>query len=442
VDTTAPSLRGAVTSAPNGNGWYQGDVTVHWAAADGLSGLAGPAPADSTVTGEGSNLSAGASVSDRAGNTTGATVTGIKIDRHDPITTASAPGGWQNGDVTVELSATDNLSGVAGTYYAVDGGARQAGTSVMLSTEGAHQVSYWSVDNAGNTGTADTITVLLDRTPPTITGKATTSPNSGGWHNAPVTVHFTCLDVVSGMAGCQPDATVSGEGANQSLTGSAVDNAGNKATITVGGINVDTVAPVVTIGGIKDGAVYTIGAVPTATTSASDATSGLAAKASGTLSGGLPNGVGTFTYTASATDKAGNVGTAKATYRVVYGYGTTLFLQPVNDTAHQTGVATSVFKAGQTVPMRFQLTNAAGQVITAGTAPTWLAPVKGGSMAAVVNESAYSAAGDAAGTYRWDVTGQQYIYNWNTSSAQAGSYWRVGVKLDDGQTYYVNVGLR
>jgi hypothetical protein len=94
------------------------------------------------------------------------------------------------------------------------------------------------------------------------------------------------------------------------------------------------------------------------------------------------------------------------------------------------------------VPMRFQLTNAAGQVITAGTAPTWLAPVKGGSMAAVVNESAYSAAGDAAGTYRWDVTGQQYIYNWNTSSAQAGSYWRVGVKLDDGQTYYVNVGLR
>jgi len=24
---------------------------------------------------------------------------------------------------------------------------------------------------------------------------------------------------------------------------------------------------------------------------------------------------------------------------------------------------------------------------------------------------------------------------------QAGSYWRVGVALDDGQTYYVNIGL-
>ena len=42
--------------------------------------------------------------------------------------------------------------------------------------------------------------------------------------------------------------------------------------------------------------------------------------------------------------------------------------------------------------------------------------------------------------YRWD--GSHYMYNWNTSSSQAGFYWRVGVTLDDAQTYYVNVGLR
>src|SRR5436305_462353 len=107
--TAAPTLSGAATTAPNGNGWYQGDVTVHWTAADALSGLAGAAPADSTITGEGSNLSAGASVSDRAGNTTGATVAGIKIDRHAPSTTANAPTGWQSSDVTVKLAATDNL---------------------------------------------------------------------------------------------------------------------------------------------------------------------------------------------------------------------------------------------------------------------------------------------------------------------------------------------
>jgi large repetitive protein len=136
------------------------------------------------------------------------------------------------------------------------------------------------------------------------------------------------------------------------------------------------------------------------------------------------------------------VGTAKATYKVQYGYGTTLFLQPVNDTAHQTGVSTSVFKAGQTVPLKFQLKNAAGQIVQAGSAPVWLTPVKGSSTAAAVNESAYATSGDSGTTYRYDSTGQQYIYNWNTSSSQAGSYWRVGVTLDDGQTYYVNIGLR
>jgi hypothetical protein len=441
VDKTAPTLSGAATTAPNGSGWYKGDVTVHWTASDALSGLAGAAPGDSTLTGEGANLSTGASVSDKAGNATGATVGGIKIDRHDPITTASAPSGWQSSDVTVKLSATDNLSGVAATYYTVDGAAPQAGTTVPVSTEGTHKVAYWSVDNAGNTETAGTITVLLDKTPPTITGKATTSPNADGWYNAPVTVQFDCKDAVSGIASCQPDATLAAQGAN-TVTGTAVDNAGNKGTTTVSGINVDTVAPAVTIGGVKDGAVYTVGAVPAATATATDATSGLAAAATGTLSGGTANGVGTFTYTATATDKAGNVGTAKATYKVVYGYATTLFLQPVNDTAHQTGLATSVFKAGQTVPMKFQLKNAAGQVVQAGSAPVWLTPVKGSSTAAAVNESAYTTTGDSAGTYRWDSTGQQYIYNWNTSSTQTGSYWRVGVTLDDGQTYYVNVGLR
>ncbi|KRE43667.1 OmpL47-type beta-barrel domain-containing protein [Knoellia sp. Soil729] len=440
VDKTAPTLTGAATTAPNDEGWYKGDVTVKWTAADTLSGIAdGDKPADSTISGEGQALSAGTSVSDRAGNIKGATVGGIKIDRHAPSTTASAPSGWQSSDVTVKLSATDNLSGVAGTYYTVDGGAQQAGTTVSITTEGTHTVAYWSVDNAGNTETAGTATVLVDKTAPTITGKATTSPNVAGWYSAPVTVHFDCQDAVSGIDSCQPDATLPAQGEN-SATGTAVDNAGNKGTTTIGGINVDTVAPSVTIGGVKDGAQYTVGAVPIATASATDATSGLAGPATGTRTGGTSNGVGAFTYTATATDKAGNVGTAKVAYTVVYGFGTTLFLQPVNDTAHQTGVATSVFNAGQTIPMKFELRNGAGQVITAATAPKWLAPVKGSTTNAAVNESVYTDTPTVGGTYA--LNGTQYQYNWKTDKAMAGSYWRVGVTLDDGQTYYVNIALR
>jgi hypothetical protein len=99
-----------------------------------------------------------------------------------------------------------------------------------------------------------------------------------------------------------------------------------------------------------------------------------------------------------------------------------------------------VFNAGQTIPMKFQLKNAAGQVIQAGSAPQWLTPVKGSSTAAAVNESAYTASATSGSSYTWD--GTQYQYNWKTDKTQAGSYWRVGVTLDDGQTYYVNIGLR
>jgi hypothetical protein len=439
VDKTDPTLSGVVTTAPNGNGWYNGDVTVKWTAADALSGIDGSTPADSTITSEGDALSTSASVSDKAGNTVSTTVKGIQIDRHAPSTVATAPSGWQSTDVTVTLTATDNLSGVAGTYYRVDGGAQKTGTSVSITTEGTHAVAYWSVDKAGNTEMAGTATVLVDKTAPTITGRVLTSPNGDGWYNSPVTVRFDCTDAVSGIASCQPDAPLGAQGAN-SATGTAVDNAGNKGTVTLSGILIDTVAPSVTIGGVKDGAVYTVGAVPTATASATDGTSGLAAPATGTRTGGTANGVGTFTYTATATDKAGNRGTATVTYRVVYGYGTTLFLQPVNDTAHQTGVATSVFNAGQTIPMKFQLKNATGQVIQAGSAPKWLTPVKGSATTAAVNESAYTAVETVGGTYSWD--GTQYQYNWKTDKAMAGSYWRVGVTLDDGQTYYVNIALR
>ena len=59
--------------------------------------------------------------------------------------------------------------------------------------------------------------------------------------------------------------------------------------------------------------------------------------------------MGTFTYTATATDKAGNTTTVTGTYKVIYRFDG--FLQPINDTAHQVGVSTSVFKAGSTVPV-------------------------------------------------------------------------------------------
>ena len=73
-------------------------------------------------------------------------------------------------------------------------------------------------------------------------------------------------------------------------------------------------------------------------------------------------------------------------------------------------------------------------------ARTMAHPGQGSATAAAVNESAFTAAETVGGSYAWD--GTLYQFNWKTDKTQAGSYWRVGVALDDRQTYFVNIGLR
>ncbi len=247
IDKTAPSLSGTPTTAANANGWYNGNVTIGWTASDALSGLAGAVPANSTITGEGSGLKASASISDKAGNTTTADSAPVNIDRTAPTTGISGTSNnWTNGDVTVSLSAADNLSGVASTSYAVDGGAAQTGTSFTLSSEGDHTVTFFSTDKAGNAEAAQTAHVKIDKTAPAI-GHSFTPPSytDGAWANQDVTVTFACADSGSGVASCSAPVTTTTEGAAQPVLGTATDNAGNSATDTAT-VSIDKTKPTVT----------------------------------------------------------------------------------------------------------------------------------------------------------------------------------------------------
>src|SRR6185437_1184282 len=93
IDKTKPAVSGAPTTSPNANGWYNGDVTVHWTAIDNV-GVDGSGvdlstiPGDSVLTGEGKDLAAGpVTVSDEAGNVSApASVGSIDIDRTAPNT--------------------------------------------------------------------------------------------------------------------------------------------------------------------------------------------------------------------------------------------------------------------------------------------------------------------------------------------------------------------
>ncbi len=125
-------------------------------------------------------------------------------------------------------------------------------------------------------------------------------------------------------------------------------------------------------------------------------------------------------------------------FRVYYGWNG--FLQPINDTAHQTGVQTSQFKLGQTIPTKFALANAAGQSVLAPALPTFKATRLGacGGTSTVV-EDPLAVTPDSGTAFKWD--GNKYQYNWSTKGLQAGLF-RVRAQLDDSSSAtYVDICL-
>ncbi|MFT3895748.1 MAG: PxKF domain-containing protein [Anaerolineales bacterium] len=176
-----------------------------------------------------------------------------------------------------------------------------------------------------------------------------------------------------------------------------------------------------------------------ATANATDSGSGIATQSCGPV---VTNTVGTHTVTCTATDNAGNTATATVSYKVIYRFDG--FLQPINDTGHTqtcgTNCTVSIFKGGSTVPVKFQLKDANGNVVQSASLPIWITPQKGNATSSPVDESVYSDPATSGNTYRLD--NGKYIYNWSTKNFAAGYYWRIGVTLDDGQTYYVIVGLK
>jgi hypothetical protein len=75
----------------------------------------------------------------------------LKVDKQPPTTTDDHLGTY-SGSATIRLTPSDGSgSGIAGTFYQLDGGAVTSGTVVTTSSVNpAHTVDYWSVDKVGN----------------------------------------------------------------------------------------------------------------------------------------------------------------------------------------------------------------------------------------------------------------------------------------------------
>ncbi|MDP2232437.1 MAG: cell wall-binding repeat-containing protein, partial [Actinomycetota bacterium] len=202
VDADAPVLSDDAPAA-----WQTAGATVTVDATDPHSGLASldwvrtePGGASSVgtssvvpmpfaITTEGTTTIEYSAI-DNAGNRCATETVHVRLDKTDPVTTDDAPTEWVSTDVTVTLTPSDPISGVAATRYRIGAGAPQDYVApVAVTAEGVTNITYWSVDVAGNTEEPNTATVRIDRTGPVVSSDATP-----GWQRGPVTVTFTGAD--------------------------------------------------------------------------------------------------------------------------------------------------------------------------------------------------------------------------------------------------------
>jgi large repetitive protein len=343
VDTTVPVTTAALSGTAGTNGWYSGPVQVTLAATENGSGLVNSYYTldwgqPITYTGPFTISTSGVHrvfywSADLAGNYEALQFLDIKIDVTAPSTQANTGGvisnGWWRNPAQVYLTASESDSGVANSYYTIDGGATQtyAGT-FNVSGGGTHTVTYWSVDALGNTESQQSLTVKVDVTAPSTQLSASGTAGTNGWYRSSVQVSLTGTDNEGGVASTYfsidggPTQTytspfaVSGNGQHQ-VSFWSKDWLYNTAAPQTAVIKIDQTAPATqnSVSGPAGGNGYFKGAAQV-TLTASDNLSGVASKYY-RIDGGAPQTyAATFTVSGDgnhavafwSVDAAGNVG--------------------------------------------------------------------------------------------------------------------------------------
>jgi outer membrane protein assembly factor BamB len=205
-DRTPPTLTwGTLDPTPNTRGWNNSPVSIAYKTDDDYSGVASSTPGSPvSFSSEGINQTQTVTVTDKAGNSADFVSPAVNIDLTKPVTTSLINGassnGWYRTPVTISLSATDNLSGIAASYYSIDGSPAEFYVEpLVISSNGSHSISYWSVDNADNVEIQKSLTINIDNTVPTVTAKATPSQSRATKKPVLITVSGLVTDNLSGI---------------------------------------------------------------------------------------------------------------------------------------------------------------------------------------------------------------------------------------------------
>lgn len=396
-----------------------------------LSAITGPYASD----GIGSQT-ASCSYTDGGGLTASASETYSIVDPSAPaisymLAPASPDGsnGWYTSDVTLAWNVSEPES---------PNSLQTTGCDNQSITADQAETSYsCSATSAGGSAGPVSVSIKRDATAPGITdgGPTAAADGANGWYKSAVTNTFTASDATSGLAdSAQASFTMSSGTAEGSAvtiaSGAVADVAGNtNPGINSAAFKIDLSDPtnVAFVGGPAAGGSYYYGSVPAAPTcTADDAISGLASCGVA----GYSTAIGSHTLTATATDNAGRTATASRTYTVL-AWTLKGFYQPTD-----MGIVNNT-KAGSTVPLKFEVFAGATELTNTNIVQTFTQKI---SCAAGTGDDIEQYATGST-SLRYDTTGGQFIFNWQTPKA-AGSCYRVTMTTQDGSSISADFRLK
>jgi hypothetical protein len=249
-----------------------------------------------------------------------ASLTGTGVDTSPPMVSpvvgpSTPSSGWHTTDVLVTWAVFDfdgpilHSTGCGPSTILFDG------TTTLTCT----------ATSAGGTS-SNTVTIKRDGTKPTIAVTRTPASPDGanGWYVTAPTISFECDDDTSGVATCPGPVTLGSSASGQTVTGVALDVAGNQRTVTSPSMKVDLVDPTVTCAATLP--TFAVGANGSVSATVTDAHSGPVA---GTVSSPAVTTVaGSFTVAVTGADVAGRTTTIPCPY-LVQRVATTLVADPI-----------------------------------------------------------------------------------------------------------------
>jgi hypothetical protein len=313
-------------------------------------------------------------------------------------------------------TATDSVSGPINNVGCspASGSLFQLGTTIVTCS---------ATDGSGNTGTTSFAVLVKDTTAPALpalsdlTAEATSASGAVVSYATPIATDS--VDPNPSVT-CAPASGSTFALGSTSVTCTATDATGNHATGTFAVLVKDTTAPTLTTPGDRSAVATTSAGVgagiityaATATDSVDPNPSVTCAPASGS-----PFPLGSTSVTCTATDATGNHATG--TFAVKIGLPTwSGILQPINTDG------SSIFKAGSTVPIKFQLVIPAS--LGGGYVSDAVAKLTYGKIANTVEGNTMEAISTASSTsgnlFRYDSTANQYVFNLATKGLTTGTY--------------------